>query len=392
MIEGGASGGRSPRLRYGMIGGGQGAFIGDVHRKAIRIDDKAGLVCGCFSRDFGNTRATGEALGIPRDRLYPTFEAMLEAESRREDGPHFIVVVTTNDAHHPAARLALERGFHVVCDKPLATSVADAEDLVSLARAKKALFGVTYAYSGYPMVKHIRDMIAGGELGTIRYVNAEYPQEWLATLLETTGQKQSLSRTDPAVAGPSNCVGDIGSHIEHTVAYMTGLRIERLCARLDRFGPGRVLDDNATVLVDYAGGARGVAWSSQIAIGHDNALRVRIYGTKGAVEWAQEDPNHARVAFLDRPAATLSRGRDPLSPRAQSLSRIPSGHPEGYFEAFANVYATYITALAKTLAGEPLTDADRDYPTVEEGLRGVRYIAACVESSARGAAWVPVAP
>ena len=390
MIEGQASGGKTPKLSYGMVGGGQGAFIGDVHRKAIAMDGKAEIVSGCFSQSYDNTLATGDSLGLPKERLYRTFDEMIRAEAKRRDRPDFIVVVTTNNAHYPAAKLALENGFPVVCGKPLATSSKDAAELARLSKEKSLMFCVTYAYSGYPMVKNLRDMIAAGEIGEIRFVNAEYPQEWLATKLEDTGQKQALSRTDPKVAGISNCVADIGSHIEFMTAYMTGLRIESLCARLDHFGAGRPLEDNATIMVNYKGGAKGVYWSSQIAIGHDNALRLRLYGTKGAVEWFQEFPNNARVSFLDRPTGTISRGRDPMSPRAQGLSRIPSGHPEGYFEAFANLYSTFIPALAKKVRGEPLAADDLDFPGVDEGVRGVRYIEKCVESSAKGAIWVNV--
>ena len=388
MIEGQASVGRSPKLRYGMIGGGPGAFIGDVHRKAIAMDGLAEIACGAFSQSYERTLATGQTLGLPHDRLYRTFEEMIRAEAGRPDKPDFISVVTPNSTHFPAAKLALEHGFAVVCEKPLATDSRDAAALARLARDKGALFCVAYAYSGYPMVKHLRDMIAAGEIGEVRFVNGEYPQEWLITKLEDTGQKQAAWRTDPALAGASNCVGDIGSHIEFMAAHLTGLEIESLCARLDRFGAGRPLDDNATVMVDYKGGARGVYWSSQIAAGHDNALRLRVYGTKGAVEWSQETPNTARVSFLDRPSGTVSRGRDPLSTRARSLSRLPSGHPEGYFESFANVYATFIGALAKKLRGEPLAPADLDFPTVDDGVRGVRYIETCVASSAAGSVWM----
>ena len=388
MIEGQASGARSPKLRYGMIGGGQGAFIGDVHRKAIAMDGQAEIVCGTFSQSYENTLATGDALGLPKERLYRTFTEMVHGESQRHDRPDFLIIVTPNSTHYPAAKLALEHGFSVVCEKPLATSSAAAAELACLVRETGLLFCVTYAYSGYPVVKHLRDLIAAGEIGEVRFVNGEYPQEWLATKLEDTGQKQAAWRTDPELAGGSNCVGDIGSHIEFMAAYMTGLEMESLCARLDRFGPGRPLDDNATVLVNFKGGARGVYWSSQIAAGHDNALRLRIYGTKGAVEWFQETPNTARVSLLDRPSGTVSRGRDPMSPRAQSLSRLPSGHPEGYFESFANIYATYLAALAKKLRGEPLAPADLDFPNVDDGVRGVRFIESCVESSARGSIWV----
>ena len=388
MIEGQASGAKAPKLRYGMIGGGPGSFIGDVHRKSIAMDGKAELVCGAFSRSYENTLATGDTLGLPRERLYRSFDEMVRAEAARPDRPDFLSIVTPNSTHFPAAKIALEHGFSVVCEKPLATSSHDASDLACLVRETGLLFCVTYAYSGYPLVKHLRDLVAAGEIGDIRFVNGEYPQEWLMTRLEDTGQKQAAWRTDPALAGISNCVGDIGSHIEFMAAYMTGLEIESLCARLDRFGPGRPLDDNATVMVDYKGGAKGIYWSSQIAAGHDNALRLRIYGTKGAVEWSQETPNTARVSFPDRPSGTISRGRDPMSPRAQSLSRIPSGHPEGYFESFANVYTTFIGALAKKLRGEPLAPADLDFPNVDDGVRGVRFIETCVESSAKGAVWV----
>ena len=388
MIEGQAAGGMTPKLRYGMIGGGPGAFIGDVHRKSIALDGKAELVCGSFSQSYENTVVTGDALGLPKERLYRTFEEMIRAEANRPDKPDFISIVTPNSTHFPAARLALEHGFAVVCEKPLATSSRDALELARLVRKSGLLFCVTYAYSGYPIVKHLRDIIHAGEIGEIRFVNGEYPQEWLATKLEDTGQKQAAWRTDPKLAGGSNCVGDIGSHIEFMASYMTGLEIESLCARLDHFGPDRPLDDNATIMLNYRGGATGVYWSSQIAAGHDNALRLRIYGTKGAVEWFQETPNTARVSFLDRPTGTISRGRDPLWPRGQSLSRLPSGHPEGYFESFANVYSTFITALSKKLRGEPLAGDDLDFPSVDDGVRGVRFIEKCVESSAQGAVWV----
>jgi predicted dehydrogenase len=388
MIEGQASGTKTPKLRYGMVGGGPGAFIGDVHRKAVAMDGKAEIVCGSFSQSYDNTLATGDTLGLTRERLYRTFEDMIRTEAKRTDRPDFISIVTPNSTHYAAAKLALEHGFAVVCEKPLATSSRDAEDLARLVRSKGLLFCVTYAYSGYPMVKHIRDIVARGELGEIRFVNGEYPQEWLATKLEDTGQKQAAWRTDPALAGTSNCVGDIGSHIEFMAGHMTGLRIESLCARLDQFGPGRPLDDNATVMVNYKGGSKGVYWSSQIALGHDNALRLRIYGTKGAVEWFQETPNTARVSFLDRPTGTISRGRDPMSPRAQSMSRLPSGHPEGYFEGFANIYSTFISALGKKLRGQVLSADDLDFPCIDEAVQGVKYIEKCVESSAKGSIWV----
>jgi len=388
MIEGQATLSKVARLKYGMVGGGKGAFIGDVHRKAIAMDGKAVLVAGCFSQSFENTLELGEFLGLDKERLYGSYGEMIPAEAERKDRPDFLIIVTPNNTHYPIAKLALENGFHVVCDKPLTTTGRDAEALVRLAARKDLMFCVAYAYSAFPMIKHMREMIARGELGRIRFVSAEYPQDWLATPLERTGQKQAAWRTDPARAGPSNCVGDIGSHIEHMVAHLTGLEIESLCARLDRIGEGRVLDDNASIMINYKGGARGLYWSSQIAIGHDNGFRVRIYGEKASLEWAEEDPNHARASTIDKPTEILSRGRDKMYSRAQFLSRLPSGHPEGYFECFANLYSTFLTALGKKLAGEPLTADDLDFPGLEDGLRGVRFIEKCVESSAEGAVWV----
>ena len=388
MIEGQETLTKVARLKYGMVGGGKGAFIGDVHRKAIAMDGKAELVTGCFSQSYQNTLETGEFWGLAKDRLYKDYEQMIKAEAKRPKKIDFIIVVTPNISHYPIAKLALENGIHVVCDKPLTTSSRDAQELANLAAKKRLLFCVTYAYSGFPIIKHMREMIANGELGTIRFVAGEYPQDWLATPLEKTGQKQAAWRTDPKWAGISNCVGDIGSHVEHMVSYLTGLEIESLCARLDTFGQGRVLDDNASIMLNYKGGAKGLYWSSQIAVGHDNGFRVRIYGTKASLEWAEEDPNYCKVAFIDKPTVRLSRGRDKMYPRAQALSRIPSGHPEGYFECFANLYSTFLTALNKTLAGEPLTKDDLDFPNIQEGIRGVRFIEKCVESSKKGAAWV----
>jgi len=388
MIEGQETLSQTARLTYGMIGGGQGAFIGDVHRKAIAMDGKARLVAGCFSQSYDNTLATGEAWGVDKSRLYKTYEEMLRAEAERADKIDFVIIVTPNNTHFPIAKSAIENGIHVVCDKPLTTTLFDAGELGRLVKEKQNFFCVTYAYSGYPIVKHMRDMVRSGELGDIRFVSGEYPQEWLATLLEKTGQKQAAWRTDPKRAGASNCVGDIGSHIEHMVSYVTGLKIQSLLARLDHFGEGRTLDDNASILLNYEGGAKGMYWSSQIAVGQDNGFRIRVYGTKAGLEWTQENPNYLKVSYVGKPTETISRGRDKMSPRAQSLSRIPSGHPEGYFECFANIYSTYLNALAKRKSGQPLTADDADFPGVEDGIRGVGFIERCVESSDRGAVWV----
>jgi predicted dehydrogenase len=388
MIEASASAKKTGKLTYGMVGGGQGAFIGDVHRKALAMDGKAELAAGCLSRDFQNTLSTGESWGIDRERLYPTYEEMMEAEGKRDDKIDFVVIVTPNSTHYPIARLALENGIHVVCDKPLTIHSSEAEELKRLAQDRGLFFGVTYTYTGYPVVKHMREMIAKGDLGEIRFVNAEYPQEWLSTPIEKEGQKQAVWRTNPELTGASNCVGDIGSHIENMVSYLTGRQIKSLCARLDSFVEGRILDDNASILVDYGTGAKGLYWSSQIAVGHDNGLRVRIYGTEGSLEWCQEHPNYARICYLDKPAEIISRGRDKMYAHAQGYSRVPAGHPEGYFEAFANIYSTFCDALSKKLSGESLTSGEMDFPGIEDGIRGVRFIEKCVESSQKGAVWV----
>ena len=388
MIEAGGVPVTQGRLNYGMVGGGRGSFIGDVHRKALAFDGLTQLKAGCFSRDFANTRETGFALGLDNERLYPTPQDMVKAEAARADRLDFVVIVTPNADHYPVAKAFLAAGIPVVCDKPLTLEPWQAEELATLAKAKNLLFCVTYTYTGFPAVKQAKAMVAAGLLGDLRFVNAEYAQEWLASPLETTGQKQAVWRTDPKLAGKSNCVGDIGSHIEHMVWYITGLKIERLCARLDSFGEGRTLDDNASILVDYVGGAKGMYWSSQIAIGHDNGLRLRIYGSLGALEWFVENPNTLIFRPLGKPVETWSRGRDGFAPHAQAYSRIPSGHAEGYYEAFANLYSTFCRALSAVKAGRRPAADDLDFPTLADGLEGVRFIDKCVESSHGGSAWV----
>lgn len=388
MIEASADAKNMQKLRYGMVGGGQGAFIGDVHRKAISLDGLATLAAGCFSQNYENTLATGASLGLPQERCYRSYEEMAEKEGARSDAIDFVVIVTPNALHYPAAKAFLSRGINVVCDKPLTFEVAEAQELSELAKKKKLLFCVTYTYTGYPAVKQAREMIARGDIGEIRFVNAEYPQEWLATPSEKEGSKQAAWRTDPKLAGKSNCVGDIGSHAENLVSYVTGLKIKSLCARLDTFVKGRPLDDNATIMTEYEGGAKGLYWASQIAVGCDNGLRLRVFGTKGSIQWAQENPNYLNVSRLGEPSQTLSRGRDAFYPGAQAYSRIPSGHPEGYFEAFANIYKTYIGALASRKAGKKPEAADMDFPSIEMGIDGVRFIGKCVESSQKGAVWI----
>jgi len=373
-------------LDYGMVGGGEGAFIGDAHRKAAALDGKCRLSAGCFSRDFGNTLRTGENLGISTERLYRSFEEMAIGESKREDGIDFVTIVTPNSAHFPIAKAFLENGISVVCDKPLVLSAEEGEELAALTKQHDLLFCVSYTYSGYPMVKQAREMIRNGRIGNVLFVMAEYPQDWLLTTIEKEGSKQASWRTDPKQAGVSNCMGDIGSHIENTVAYITGLKIKSLSAKLDIVGEGRTLDNNGSVMLKYDTGAGGLYWASQIACGNDNGLKVRVFGTNGSLEWRQEDPNYLRTAFPGQPIQIMSRGQGYLE--ASASSRLPPGHPEGYYEAFAAIYSKFAGALLKKKAGEVLLEKDLDFPSVAAGIDGVKFIINCVRSSKEDSAWI----
>lgn len=375
-------------LSYGMVGGGEGAFIGEVHRAAIRLDGLARLDAACFSRKIDVSRATGSRLGIDSRRIYASFEEMAEREAEREDGIDFVVVAAPNYLHYAASRAFLERGIHVVCEKPLCFEPSEAEELVALSAKRDLLFCVNYTYSGYPAVKEIREQIRTGAIGDIRFVNAEYASDWLASVGVEASNPHAAWRMDGATSGKSNCVGDIGSHIEHLVAYTTGLRVTSLCARLDRLVAGRELDDNASILVEYSGGAKGLYWSSQVAAGSDNGLRLRVFGSKGGIEWRQEDPNYFRLDILGQPSQTWSRGRDAFHPYARSLSRLPAGHPEGYLEAEANILRNFARSLAARTSGKEPSPDDLDFPGAREGLDGVRFIDACVESSRRGVVWI----
>ena len=388
MIEGTSARSAGGKLKFGMVGGGRGAFIGDVHRKAISMDSLAILEAGCFSRDWENNQASGADLGLLPERVYKTFEEMAEKEAARDDGIDFVVISIPNVGHYAAVKAFLEQGIPVVCDKPFTVEEWQAKELADLAKKKGLLLALTFTYTGYPVIKHARQLVRQGELGKIIYINAEYPQEWLLVPAEKQGSKQAEWRTDPARAGKSNSVGDLGSHIDNMTSYITGLRIKSLCARLDKIGEGRVLDDNATIMLEFDNGAKGVYWTSQVATGYDNAFKFRIFGTKGAILWDQESPNYLELRRFGQPNSILSRGRDPFYPHAQSFSRIPSGHPEGYFEALANIYKVYTTALIKQKAGEKLTEEDLDFPDAQMGLDGVRFIGKCVESSDKGAVWI----
>lgn len=377
------------KIKYGMVGGGIGAFIGEVHRKAIGLDGKAVLTAGCFSRSIETTLETGSALGVDKERLYENYEQMAATEAKRKDGIDFVSIVTPNSSHFAIARAFLEQGINVVCDKPLTTNYNEAIELQKLADAKGLLFAVTYTYTGYPAVKQAREMIKNGEIGNLRFVNAEYPQDWLAEPVEKdANNKQASWRTDPTQSGISNCVGDIGSHIENMISYVTGLEIERLSARMDKMVEGRKLDDNAVIMIDYKGGAKGVYWCSQIAWGYDNGFNFRIYGETGAISWEQENPNYLKIAKKGENVKVSSRGRDAYYDHPQSYIRIPSGHPEGYFEAFANIYSTFIDAVSIKKAGNIPTKEQMDFPKPVDGAKGVNFIEKCVKSSTKDSEWI----
>ena len=390
MIESSKSPVSVQAAAYGMVGGGEGSFIGDVHRKAAAFDNKCRLVAGCFSRDHENTKRTGLSLGIDPDRLYRSYREMAESESKREDGILFVSIVTTNSTHYEIAKTFLNAGINVVCEKPLCFSVEQAKELYTLASSKSLLFMVTYSYSGYPMVQEARSIVRSGRIGEVLAVMGEYPQDWLLILQEETDSKQAKWRTDPDIAGISNCVGDIGSHIENTVSHITGLRIKRLSAKLEHIPPSRPLDTNAYINVEYENGAGGVYWCSQVATGHENGLRIRIYGTKGSIEWIQETPNSLKVCMFGEPAMTYTRASGYLSTSASVYTRLPAGHPEAYYEAFANLYSKFAAALTKKNENEALTSDDLNFTNVIDGLNGVEFISKCVQSSNNDMQWVEV--
>jgi predicted dehydrogenase len=367
-----------------MVGGGPGAFIGGVHRMAARLDDRWELVAGAFSRDPDRARAAAANLHISLGRAYPDFRAMARAEAARADGIDAVSVVTPNASHHAVARAFLDAGINVICEKPMATALPDALDLVRAAREGGRVFVLAHNYTGYPMIRQARAMVAAGELGAIRVVQAEYPQDWLATRLEDTGNRQAAWRVDPAQAGPAGSLGDLGTHAHHLTEFVTGLRLEAVCADLQAFVPGRALDDNAHVLLRFRGGARGALWSSQVSPGNENALRLRVYGEKAGLEWSQEHPNQLRFSPLGEAPRTLARGGAGGLHPAAAATRLPAGHPEGYLEAFAQLYRDAAEIVAARMEGREPDPLASQVPTVEDGARGVRFLEATLESSRRG--------
>ena len=375
---------RSPRIRLGMVGGGRGAFIGAVHRIASRIDDQYELVAGAFSSDPDRAAASAADLGVARS--YGSFEEMAARESRRKDGIEAVAIVTPNHMHAPAAVAFLKRGIHVICDKPLTATLPEAKKLAKMAEASGLIFALTHNYTGYPMIRQAKAMIAAGELGDIRLVNVEYIQDWLTEAVEASGQKQADWRTDPARSGAGGSTGDIGTHAFNLANFVSGLTLDTLAADLQSFVPGRRVDDNAHVMMRYTSGARGTLWCSQVAAGQENGLRLRIYGTKGGMEWEQENPNYLWITPYGQPKYRLTRGGSGTGDAAARLTRIPAGHPEGYLEGFANIYAEAARAITARRDGTAL-DAAVTYPGLKEGLEGVAFVDACVRSAKKNGAW-----
>jgi predicted dehydrogenase len=375
---------RAPRIRLGMVGGGRGAFIGAVHRIAARLDDQYELVAGAFSSDPDKSAASAADLGVAR--AYGSFEEMAAKESRRKDGIEAVAIVTPNHMHAPAALPFLKRGIHVICDKPLTASLAEAKKLAKAIEGSNSVFALTHNYTGYPMIRQAREMVAAGVLGDLRLVNVEYIQDWLTEAIETTGQKQADWRTDPARSGAGGSTGDIGTHAFNLANFVTGLTLDSLSADLQSFVPGRRVDDNAHVMMRYTSGARGTLWCSQVAAGQENGLRLRVYGTKAGLEWEQENPNYLWITPLGQPKYRLTRGGPGAGEAAARMTRIPSGHPEGYLEGFANIYAEAARAIIARRDGVEL-DKAVTFPGLKEGLEGVAFVDACVRSSNKNAAW-----
>lgn len=374
--------GLARKLRYGMVGGGPGAFIGNVHRMAASLDGTMELAAGAFSSDPEKSKAQGEELGLASERSYGSFTEMAEMEAAHEDRIDFVSIVTPNHMHFPVAKAFLEAGFHVVCDKPMTNTLADAEALCDLVRRHDRVFALTHNYTGYPMVKQARAMIREGRIGAVRKIVVEYPQGWLATPLERTGHKQAGWRTDPSRAG-AGALGDIGSHAENLARYMTGLELEALCADVTTFVEGRMIDDDVNMLVHYQGGARGVLHASQVSVGEENNLNIRVHGETGSLQWFQEHPNWLYYRDLDGPEQVFKRGNEYLSEAAQHSSRLPSGHPEAFLEAFANIYLNAGRTIAAYEAGEAPAPQDLDFPSVQDGARGVHFILTALESGKR---------
>jgi predicted dehydrogenase len=379
------------KIRIGMVGGGIGAFIGNVHRMAAALDGEIELVCGAFSSNAEKSKASGMELGLPAERVYPDYETMMLAEQQLPEQLRMQVVsiVTPNHVHFGPAKMALEQGFHVICDKPVAFNLEEALELQQIVEKSGLLFALTHNYTGYPMVKQARQMIRHGALGNIRKVVVEYPQGWLSTHVEASGQKQAAWRTDPSKSGIAGAMGDIGTHAENLAEYITGLQITELCADISIFVPGRQLDDDGNILLRFDNGAKGILFASQIAAGEENNLNIRVYGEKGGLEWHQMEPNTLLVKWLDQPTQVYRTGVGTLYPETLAHFRIPAGHPEGYLEAFANIYRNFALCVRARMEGTTPDPLHTDFPSIQDGVRGMRFIEKVIESGKSDQKWLP---
>ena len=374
----------SEKIRLGIVGGGIGAFVGSIHRIAARLDDRYELLAGALSSEPKRAADSAAELGIDPKRSYASFEEMAKKEGKLKHGIEAVAIVTPNHLHCAVAKAFLEAGIHVICDKPLSSSLEDAEQIEKIVEGSGLIFAITYNYSGYPMVRQAREMVAAGKLGNIRIIQVEYAQDWLATNIEAEGQKQAVWRTDPARAGTGGSIGDIGTHAFHLAEFISGLEAKSLLADLDTFVAGRSLDDNANILLHYSNGAKGMLWSSQVASGQENALRIRLFGDKGGLEWDQEDPNYLQYRPLQETRQILTRGGSGVGEMAARATRIPAGHPEGFLEGFANLYRDIADMIEASRTGKSLTTL---VPDVTDGVKGVRFVEKAVSSNAAGSIW-----
>jgi len=380
----------SRKIRMGMVGGGRGAFIGAIHRMAAALDGQIELVCGAFSSNPERSKLSGEDLYLNPARVYGSYQEMIKKEKELPENQKmdFVSIVTPNHMHYGPAKMALDNGFHVVCDKPIAFDLDEALDLQKKVEETGLIFGLTHNYTGYPMVKQARQMVKHGEFGKIRKVVVEYPQGWLSTLLESTDQKQASWRTDPKRSGKAGAIGDIGTHAENLAEYISGLKIESLCADISTMVEGRRLDDDGNVLLRFDNGAKGILFASQICAGEENALTIRIYGEKGGFQWAQMEPNTLNVKWLDKPSEVRRTGVGPLYPETEAHTRIPAGHPEGYLEAFANIYRNVAKCIQANIDGVEVDPIYTDFPSVDDGVRGMLFIDKVIESGKSNQKWI----
>lgn len=376
------------RIKLGMVGGGEGAFIGEVHRMASRLDDRYILCAGALCSDAKKAVSSALSIGISQERSYSTYQEMAATESDLVDGIEVVAIVTPNHLHYPIAKEFLLAGIHVICDKPMTINTQEARELIDLAKTSNLMLAVTYNYSAYPMIRHARAMVQSGELGKLRVVQTKYTQDWLTEPLENTNHKQAHWRVDPKKSGVGGCVGDIGTHAYHLSCFVTQLKATSLCADLSSFVDGRRLDDNAHIMIRYKGNTKGMIWSSQVAPGNGNNLEIQIYGDKGGLVWRQEQPNELIFSPINKPSQTLLRGSPDLSENANALSRVPVGHPEGYIEGFANLYREIADALMIYRSGKKPSPGDILFPTGEDGYDGVSFVEAAVQSNNEGSVWI----